>query len=99
MRAYVCACMCFCACCGVKVIMTEACVRTVAVKRERSLRGHCSKKALPHFCAFLGVGVEKGFESEYLYSAVSALSVGEAASAAPSRRSSSQPVQQHDQNC
>lgn len=43
------------------------CESTVAVKRERSLTGHClEEKALPHFCVFLGVGLE----SECLYCVV-----------------------------
>lgn len=62
MRVHVCSCVS----CGVKVIVTQACAATAAVKRERSLTGHRSKEELPHFSS--GVGVEGGFlESEYLY--------------------------------
>lgn len=56
-----CACMCLCVSPGVKVVVTDACVGTVAVKKGvRSGAGQRStKETPPFFCVFSRFQVEK----------------------------------------
>lgn len=56
-------------------------------EEEEVTRGARPEKGTPSFCRFFfKPALKKSFESEYLHCVVSALSVGEAAWAAPSLR-------------